>query len=133
VYGTQALVNHRIATQSSVNATITRDAQLVRDLAARFNLSVTAYGERLTPAADAAAAYGTLELSAPRGLEPAPVTPSGGHAYALLAGTIRATFRAARSAHIKGEDGDKEEEIYVAPGLMTGNTGASICLRDIVG
>ncbi|KAJ7825045.1 hypothetical protein B0H14DRAFT_3088669 [Mycena olivaceomarginata] len=117
-----ALVNHRIATQSSVNATITRDAQLVRGLAARFNLSVTAYGERLTPAADAAAAAGTLELSAPRGLEPAPVTPSSGRAYALLAGTIRATFRAARSAHIKGKDGEKEEEIYVAPGLMTGNT-----------
>jgi Gly-Xaa carboxypeptidase len=100
----------------------------VRDLAGRFNLSVTAYGERLTPAADAAAAYGTLELSAPRGLEPAPVTPSGGRAYALLAGTIRATFRAARSAHMNG----KEEEIYVAPGLMTENTGASVCLCDIV-
>ncbi|KAJ7712167.1 carboxypeptidase S [Mycena olivaceomarginata] len=114
-----ALVNHRIATQSSVNATITRDAQLVRELAERFNLSVTAYGERLTPAADAAAAYGTLELSAPRRLEPAPVTPSGGRAYALLAGTIRATFRAARSARINGKE---EEEIYVAPGLMTGNT-----------
>ncbi|KAJ7825057.1 hypothetical protein B0H14DRAFT_3088672 [Mycena olivaceomarginata] len=115
------LVNHRIATQSSVNATITRDAQLVRDLAARFNLSVTAYGERLTPAADAAAAYGTLELSAPRRLEPAPVTPSGGRAYALLAGTIRATFRTARSGKGAGIKG-KEEEIYVAPGLMTGNT-----------
>ncbi|KAJ7306860.1 carboxypeptidase S [Mycena albidolilacea] len=117
-----ALVNHRIATQSSVNATITRDAQLVRDLAARFNLSVTAYGERLTPAADAAAAYGTLELSAPRGLEPAPVTPSDGSAYALLAATIRATFRAARSGKSKGVKEEKEEQIYVAPGLMTGNT-----------
>ncbi|KAJ7825060.1 hypothetical protein B0H14DRAFT_3110832 [Mycena olivaceomarginata] len=117
-----AVVNHRIATQSSVNATTARDAQLVRDLAARFDLSVTAYGEQLTSAADAAAAYGTLELSAPRTLEPAPVTPSSGSAYALLAGTIRATFRAARSGKSKGVKEEKEEEIYVAPGVMTANT-----------
>jgi hypothetical protein len=29
-------------------------------------------------------------------------------------------------------NGKEEEEIYVAPGLMTGNTGAPVCLRDIV-
>ncbi|KAJ7836040.1 carboxypeptidase S [Mycena olivaceomarginata] len=100
-----AVVNHRIATQSSVNATTARDAQLVRDLAARFKPQP--------------AAYGTLELSAPRTLEPAPVTPSSGSAYALLAGTIRATFRAARSGKSKGVE---EEEIYVAPGVMIANT-----------
>ncbi|KAF8217532.1 hypothetical protein K438DRAFT_3106 [Mycena galopus ATCC 62051] len=72
-----ALVNHRIATQSSVNATITRDADLLLPLAARFNLCVTAYGEPLTSAPDAAAAFGTLELSAPQTLEPALITPSG--------------------------------------------------------
>ncbi|KAJ7154545.1 carboxypeptidase S [Mycena filopes] len=112
-----ALVNHRIATQSSVNATLTRDAELVKDLAARFNLSVTAYGELLTPAAAAAAAYGSLSLSSPQILEPAPVSPSDAPAFALLAGSIRATFRAAR-ADIEGA----ETEIFVAPGMMTGNT-----------
>ncbi|KAJ6572285.1 carboxypeptidase S [Mycena capillaripes] len=116
-----ALVNHRIATQSSVNATITRDAELVRDLAARFNLSVTAYGELLTPAAEAAAAYGTLELSAPQILEPAPVAPSDAAPFRLLAGTIRATFHAARAgAGVNG--GEKEKEIFVSPGMMSGNT-----------
>ncbi|KAF7348691.1 Carboxypeptidase S [Mycena venus] len=114
-----AVVNHRIATQSSVNATITRDAELVRELAARFNLSVTAYGELLTPAldAEAAATYGTLELSAPLAIEPAPITPSGRGAapYALLAGTIKATFNAARKDA-------KSKEIFVAPGIMSGNT-----------
>ncbi|KAJ6469326.1 hypothetical protein C8R45DRAFT_837463 [Mycena sanguinolenta] len=107
-----ALVNHRIATQSSVNATLTRDADLLLPLAERFNLSVTAYGEALTPSA---VAYGTLELSAPQSLEPAPITPSGKDAlpYALLAGTIREVFRVTRTG---------VEEIVVAPGIMTGNT-----------
>ncbi|KAF7348672.1 Carboxypeptidase S [Mycena venus] len=72
-----ALVNHRIATQSSVNATITRDAELT--------------------------------------LEPAPITPNDAAPYALLAGTIRATFHAARKDV-------KDTEIFVAPGIMTGNT-----------
>ncbi|KAJ6470207.1 carboxypeptidase S [Mycena vitilis] len=112
-----AVVNHRIATQSSVNATTTRDAELVRDLAARFNLSVTVYGEKLTSVADAAAAYGTLELTAPFTLEPAPVSPADAAPFRLLAGTIRATFRAARA----GTD-EKEKEIFVTPGMMTGNT-----------
>ncbi|KAF8217549.1 carboxypeptidase S [Mycena galopus ATCC 62051] len=113
-----ALVNHRIATQSSVNATITRDADLLLPLAARFNLSVTAYGELLTSAPDAAAAFGTLELSAPLTLEPAPITPSGegDRPYALLAGTIRAVFREAR----RGKE--EEKEIVVAPGISGGNT-----------
>ncbi|KAJ6599934.1 hypothetical protein DFH09DRAFT_1129085 [Mycena vulgaris] len=114
-----ALVNHRIATQSSVNATITRDAHLLADLAAQFNLSVTAYGERLTPADAAAAAYGTLELSAPQTLEPAPVTPSDAPPFRLLAGTIRTAFRTAR----QGKSGaEKEQDVFVTPGIMTGNT-----------
>ncbi|KAJ7512330.1 hypothetical protein B0H11DRAFT_1698767 [Mycena galericulata] len=135
-----AVVNHRIATQSSVNATLARDAQLVLGLAARFNLSVTAFGEPLTAATaekagkgeNAAAengkaekenAWGTLTLSAPRTLEPAPVTPSGEEAgpYRVLAGTIRAAWR---ETYVKSKGGEKEKEkdVIVAPGIMTGNT-----------
>ncbi|KAJ7117493.1 carboxypeptidase S [Mycena epipterygia] len=106
-----ATVNHRIATQSSVNATLSRDAALVMDLAARFNLSVTAYGEALT--APGAAALGSLSLRAPRTLEPAPLTPRDAPPFRLLAGSIRAAFQAAR----KGAT-----DVVVAPGLMTGNT-----------
>ncbi|KAJ7778399.1 carboxypeptidase S [Mycena metata] len=108
----QALVNHRIATKSSVNATLTRDAELTRDLAARFNLSVTAFGELLTPAG--AASFGSLSLTTIDTLEPAPISPSDAPAYRLLAGTIRATFHAVHK--------DEEKEIFVAPTLMAGNT-----------
>ncbi|KAJ7484247.1 hypothetical protein FB451DRAFT_1231879 [Mycena latifolia] len=106
-----ALVNHRIATQSSVNATIMRDAELLMGLAREFNLSVTAYGEQLTPAA--ADAFGSLTLSAPQTLEPAPVTPSDAPPFRLLAGTIRAAFQTARGG---------KADVVVMPGMMTGNT-----------
>jgi len=51
-------------------------------------------------------------------LEPAPITPSDASAgpYRVLSGTIKATFNEHRS--LGGND-----EIIVAPGLMTGNTG----------
>ncbi|KAJ7238486.1 hypothetical protein C8J57DRAFT_1528797 [Mycena rebaudengoi] len=70
-------VNHRIATQSSVNVTITRDVSVLMDLASKFNLSVTAYGEKLT---GHAASAGSLTFSAPQTLEPAPITPTGADA-----------------------------------------------------
>ncbi|KAJ7474443.1 hypothetical protein B0H11DRAFT_2174137 [Mycena galericulata] len=140
-----AVVNHRIATQSSVNATLARDAQLVLGLAARFNLSVTAFGEQLLTSAGKAGkagkgekagkaekengkAWGTLTLSAPRTLEPAPVTPSGEEAaaYRVLAGTIRAAWRETYGGKVKGkgegEEKEKEKDVIVAPGIMTGNT-----------
>ncbi|KAJ7197362.1 carboxypeptidase S [Mycena pura] len=111
----QVVVNHRIATTSSVHAITTRDAELTKELATRFNLSVTAYGELLTPAD--APAYGALSLSALRALEPAPVTPSVARPFRLLAGSIRATFAAARA----GKD-TADKEVFVSPGMMTGNT-----------
>ncbi|KAJ7197354.1 hypothetical protein GGX14DRAFT_667815 [Mycena pura] len=109
------VVNHRIATTSSINAITTRDAELTKELAARFNLSVTAYGELLTPAD--APAYGALSLSALRALEPAPVTPSVAPLFRLLAGSIRATFAAAGA----GKD-TEHKEVFVSPGMMTRNT-----------
>ncbi|KAJ7093466.1 hypothetical protein B0H15DRAFT_159098 [Mycena belliarum] len=105
-----AVVNHRIATQSSVNATITRDTELLLGLAARFNLSVSAYGQQLTPAEGA---YGSLTLSTPLTLEPAPITPSDAAPFRLLAGTIRTAFQTARNG---------TQDVVVAPGMMTGNT-----------
>ncbi|KAJ7636725.1 carboxypeptidase S [Roridomyces roridus] len=110
-----AIVNHRIATQSSVNETLKRNTDLLRDLAIeRFNLSVIAHGEQLTPAS--AASAGTLILSTPRTLEPAPITPSDAPPFKLLAGTIRAAIRAS-SDKIAGDS-----PVYVAPGMMSGNT-----------
>lgn len=115
------------------------DTDRIIPLAARFNLSLTAFGEAITPADTPA--YGTVTLSDAwdNQLAPAPVTPTGADAipYKILSGTIKATFDSHRAAGLgligdseKGQEGEKES-IVVSPGIMTGNTGASIVLPGL--
>jgi Gly-Xaa carboxypeptidase len=110
-----AVVNHRIDTASSVAAVKAHDTRLLRAFGKEFNLSVTAFGTRLTDAD--VPAYGSLELSDAWGtaLEPAPVTDTEGASYKLLSGTIKAVYAAHRG-------GEPKEPIHVAPGIMSGNT-----------
>jgi len=109
-----AVVNHRIATESSLGELQSRDTILLRSLATKFNLSYTAFG--ISQSDEDAPAYGTLTLSEPfhPGLEPAPVTPTDEEPYQLLSGTIRAAYNAYRSL-----EGDN---ISVAPSIMSANT-----------
>ncbi|KAF7430744.1 hypothetical protein PC9H_006455 [Pleurotus ostreatus] len=111
-----AVINHRIATESSVAATVEHDTQLLKSLANKFNLTYTSFGAQIS--AKDAPSSGTLTLSDAWGtaLEPAPITPTGRDAapYALLAGTIKATFNSHRS--LQGNN------IAMSPGIMTGNT-----------
>lgn len=111
-----AVVNHRIATDSSLQATMDHDTQLLKDLAQKFNLSYTAFGEKLSGDKPA---YGTLTLSDAWGaaLAPAPITPTDAAPYQLLSGTIKATYNSHRS--LQGDN------VAVAPGIMSGNTGES--------
>ncbi|KAI5124192.1 hypothetical protein M0805_005043 [Coniferiporia weirii] len=106
-----AVVDHRIATQSTVAAVKERDARLLSDLAVEFNLTYNAFGQNIHNGGN-----GALTLSDAFGtaLEPAPVTPTDGAPYRLLSGTIRATYNSHR--------GFANEEVQVAPGIMTGNT-----------
>ncbi|KAL1744843.1 hypothetical protein HDZ31DRAFT_63733 [Schizophyllum fasciatum] len=112
------IVNHRISTQSSVGETTTYDTKRLSALAEKFNLTYTAFGE-LVSHADAPSA-GSLTLSAAftTPLEPAPVTPTDldSRPWRLLSGTIKTAFNAQRG--LEGSD-----NIIVAPGMGTGNTG----------
>ncbi|KAF4593116.1 hypothetical protein EYR38_008826 [Pleurotus pulmonarius] len=112
-----AVVNHRIATESSVAATIKHDTQLLKSLSKKFNLTYTSFGAELSE--KDVPSSGTLTLSDAWGtaLEPAPITPTGQDAapYALLAGTIKSTFNSHRS--LQGDN------IAMSPGIMSGNTG----------
>ncbi|KAI0343236.1 carboxypeptidase S [Trametopsis cervina] len=112
-----AVLNHRIATDSSVRATWEHDTKTLEALASQFNLSFTAFGKQVSPAN--APAYGTVTLSDAWGLalDPAPITPTSKDAapFVLLAGTIKATHNAVRK--ISG-DGN----VVVSPGIMSGNT-----------
>ncbi|KAI0038762.1 carboxypeptidase S [Auriscalpium vulgare] len=109
-----AVVNHRIATQSSLKAVQERDTDLLKHLAHKFNLTYTAFGASVSP--QDGPAYGTLELADAWGtaLGPAPVTPTDQAPFLLLSGTIKATYNAYR-----GIEGDN---IVVSPGIMSGNT-----------
>ncbi|GJE90960.1 carboxypeptidase S [Phanerochaete sordida] len=113
-----AVVNHRIATDSSVGAVQEHDADLLHGLARHFNLSYTAFGEQISE--KGAPAYGSLTLSDAWGaaLEPAPITPSAGEdagAFRLLAGTIKTVYRVHRNV-------TDDETVIVSPGIMSGNT-----------
>jgi len=112
-----AVVNHRIATQSSVAAVQERDTSLLKDLAKEFNLTYTAFGSTIST--EDGPSVGTLNLTDARGtpLEPAPITPTGEDSapWQLLSRTIKATYNAHRG--LEGEDA-----IIVSPGTLAGNT-----------
>jgi Gly-Xaa carboxypeptidase len=123
-----AVVNHRIDTASSLREVMEHDGKLLMPLAKDFNLSVVAFGTRMTDAD--ATSWGSLELSDAwgTGLEPAPVTPTDAKPYKLLAGTIKAVYAAHRADKLMvAEDGNpslegQSQDIIVAPGIMPGNT-----------
>ncbi|KAK7686392.1 hypothetical protein QCA50_010616 [Cerrena zonata] len=107
-----AIVNHRIATDSSLTETKEHDIHTLKTLAAKFNLSYSAFGEDITDSSSHA--YGKLTLSDAfhAGLQPAPITPLDAAAYQLVSGTIKATYDAHRGG----------DEVIVSPGIMSGNT-----------
>ncbi|KAF7327236.1 Gly-X carboxypeptidase [Mycena kentingensis (nom. inval.)] len=106
-----AVVNHRIAPESSVREVMSHDTALLLSLAERFNLTYTAFGHLVSQAG--APALGTLTLSDAfkTALEPAPVSPVDSEAYRLLSGTIKATYAA-----------KYDGEMFVSPAMGTGNT-----------
>ncbi|KAF7370754.1 Gly-X carboxypeptidase [Mycena sanguinolenta] len=113
-----ALVNHRIATTSSVHETMVHDTALLAKLAAQYNLSYTAFGDTLLRGGSRTL---TLKDAYGRSLEPAPVSPiagKGSEAYQLLSGTIKATHAAHRGLDLASKAG----QITVVPGMKTGNT-----------
>jgi Gly-Xaa carboxypeptidase len=102
---------------------------LLENLAQSFNLSYNAFGKDIQTGEGPK--YGTLVLSDAWGtaLEPAPVTPTGKDAapYQLLSGSIKAAYDA-----YYGQQEDDVKEIFVAPGIMSGNTGMNSLHEDLL-
>ncbi|KAL4268708.1 peptidase M20A family protein [Pleurotus pulmonarius] len=113
----RAVINHRIDSMSSSIIVKERDTTLLKEIAHRFNLSYTAFGDEITEGGVPSA--GTISISSPLVLEPAPVSPivmDKTTPYGVLSGSIRATYDARRSQnHLSGD-------IFVTPGMPTGNT-----------
>lgn len=97
-----------------------RDTDVLKHLAKAFNLSYTAFGSVILPEDDTSAGALTLSDAWDDALEPAPVTPTSEDSapWQLFSGTIKATYNAHR-----GIDG--ADHIFVAPGIMTGNSGGN--------
>ena len=93
----------------------------MKPLADKFNLTYDAFGSRISEEGVSASGSLTLSDAFVRGLEPAPVTPTGKDAapYRLLSGTIKAVYNSHRS--LTGSD-----TITVVPSMMSGNTGKVI-------
>jgi hypothetical protein len=115
---------HSWPTSSSVAAVQQRDTNVLKHLAKEFNLTYSAFGSAISTQDGPAA--GTLMLSEAwrTGLEPAPVTPSDENSapWQLFSGTIKAAFNAHR-------DLEGQNNIFVSPGIMSGNTGG--CTRPV--
>ena len=93
------------------------DTKLLRPIAAKFNLSLTSFGEPVTD--PSAPSYGSVTLSrfSASGGDPAPISPyKGSAAFDIFSGTIKGVYNTHR-----GLEGDDNIKVY--PSYMNGNTG----------
>ncbi|SCV03417.1 LANO_0G04016g1_1 [Lachancea nothofagi CBS 11611] len=110
---TSFLMNHRIDINSSVNKTVERDVELVKEFAQQFHFGVFFAGKELIAPTE----LGFIEIEAKKGLEPAPLSPvTNSPVWDLFAGTIQNVFE---NGHFKEKP---ETELYVTQALITGNT-----------
>ncbi|KAI0704318.1 hypothetical protein BC835DRAFT_1262208 [Cytidiella melzeri] len=113
----EAVVNHRIAEQSSVSELMHRFTATVLPVAKRYNLTLTAFG---SVAYGGGAGKGEIVLSDAWGtaLEPAPRTPTNAEedgdarAYEVLMGTIKAALKTSPKY--------KDRKVVVMPKLALG-------------
>ena len=102
---------------SSFSEVVDIDTELLKPVAAKFNLSLTSFGKPITD--PSLPSYGSVTLSNPWNtqLEPAPISQyKGSAAFDVLSGTIKGVYNTHR-----GLNGDDDIKVY--PAYMTGNTG----------
>ncbi|KAF7294397.1 Carboxypeptidase S [Mycena kentingensis (nom. inval.)] len=111
-----AIINHRVAEQSSLEEVQQHIVDIIAPLALRFNLTLVAFGDDV--ARDSLNSNRIVLSDAfNTGLEPSPVTPTSGDnniAYDLLGGTIKAALTSAKRYNSTG--------VVVSPSLGLGNT-----------
>lgn len=127
-----AIMNHRIATYSSVNETKERYKKLLTPVAEEMGLSMTAFGEELLPLTNTS--VGSLVISnGPSYLEVVDVSPFEGKeagAFRLLASVIRQTWHLDEPRRTMDDDLHRAsstkqkhgESIRVTPTTMFANT-----------
>ncbi|KZT53554.1 carboxypeptidase S [Calocera cornea HHB12733] len=125
-----AVVNHRVSVSDSPAVVQAHLTELLAPHAAKWNLSLDAFGELVSADTADAPKVGSLVLTDAFGtsLEPAPVTPSSGAVWEVLGGTIKTVFAhndglpaSVRAAKLEAGE-EVATEINLAPGIMSGNT-----------
>jgi Gly-Xaa carboxypeptidase len=87
----------KVFSTSSVNDTKAHMHNIISPLARKWGCSYTAFNRTVHPDLIQSDCHLSLEIerngkSTAEGLEPAPITPSSGDAFALMAGTIKGVF-----------------------------------------
>lgn len=109
---TSFLINHRIDIHSSVNDTVAKDVHYAKQIAEKYGYGLFHEGEFLIPETE----LGYIELRVAKALEPAPVSPTSGPVWDILAGTIQNVYE---NGVFASQD---DAEIYITTTLMSGNT-----------
>lgn len=111
----ELVVNHRVAVESSTNATVEADLHHITTVADQYDLGVVFEGTEIRRKS----AKGWFEVKVLSRLEPAPSTPIGDLPWKILAGTLRHVYE---EAFYGGTDYLRGQPVVVAPGIATGNT-----------
>lgn len=109
---TSFLINHRVEIHSSVEATVDQDLQYAEQIAKKYGYGLYHNGEFIIPTTE----LGYIDIKVVKSLEPAPVSPSSGPVWEILAGTIQNVFE--NGVFVNQDDA----ELYVSTALMSGNT-----------
>lgn len=144
-----AVVNHRVAVDSSVAALKNHAIAVLRPVAESLNLTVDPFPEDAPSLSDEyhgvlGPSTGLVVLSDAydTALEPAPVSPTDSAQWRVLAGTIRAAWGGPHSEHgsesvitpgqtesMRGQQDYDDAEVVVVPSLLAGNTDTQFYWR----
>ncbi|KAI5960474.1 hypothetical protein KGF57_001945 [Candida theae] len=119
----EAVINHRIAVESSVDDVYRHDLQHAEHLAKRYDLGLVSEGHILRNET----VNGKITLRRVSELEPAPSTPTVGKVWELFAGNIRHVYEQLVPSNTTVSNSGVFDVVFgkpviVAPGIATGNT-----------
>lgn len=113
----EAVINHRVAVESTVKETLDSDKSLIFKIAQKYDLGVIENGKELKPKTP----KGFFTISFDQTLEPAPLTPVNDDHWKIFGGIIRHIYEEVAFIN-KDQNPFKNTPIVVAPGMATGNT-----------
>ena len=116
--------NHRISFTSNVTATRQHIATIVKPIAEKFGLQLSAFNLGSEGNATSNGYIKLEDYGTP--LEPAPRSPTSGGIWDMFSGSIRHVHRQPRIADLAGTTTELGEPYIVSPFASTGNTDTKV-------